>query len=732
MSLTWFSLELNVFTGVITMNNEQLNVSLASLTHTKTEPIKKLYKNKIRIWVLKILLDPEYHRKVGKLIQFGEAAYYVDYLGLYVSPGEDIEDAFDLLRINSLLKELAPSNKEVSGIISENINHLSSILSLSIVEKDVLEFLLLLKLVPELKEATSLIGDKLTRGDFIDALAVILDSSKETIALVIRPGAKLFNSGLVRLPNLVCELNDKVEFRASLLDAMTASHGNTQEFLDIFVNRAGPVKLTPNDFDGYGGSYSLLFSYIKTAIIKPAIGQNVLIYGVPGAGKTEMVRTLCKDVDAELFEISPKGPYGEAIQIDACLSSLLLSQSLLKENNNAVLLFDDVDGIFPGSDTPFQTGLLASNEKKSWFNNLLETNQVPVIWVANNIGHLNQCYLRRFDIILKIEPTDADLQSSLIKTVCIRNDMDATSWVDKVPHNSHLTPGIVEKTLKAMPNSGLNSFEAADLFQKTANSFFEPMGLPKFQIHKKGTFDGLTYNVDLLNVNVDIDSLLDGLKQNGSGRFLCYGEPGTGKTAFAKYLSEMLEKPLIKVQLSEVLNKYIGETEKAISKAFQQAEKESAILLIDEIDSLLSSRERAHHTWEVSQVNELLVQIEKYEGILLGCTNHKTALDAASERRFDLKIKFKHLEAISTWSLFEKVLNQHEIELGDDKSSVKKRVLELESITLGDFNMILRGLRFAKEGVSALGLLIGLEAEVKSRGYHRRRGIGFVNSETIN
>jgi len=714
------------------MNNKQSSISLISTNPPLEESVRQAYKIRIKIWILRVLLDPDYHRKVDKLIQFGEAAYYVDYLGLDITPGENLDDAFDLFRLKGLLKELEPNNKKVSGVIRQNIAHLDSILSLSEIEKDVLEFLLLLQLVPELKEATSLIGDKLTRGDFIDALSVILDFPKETIALVIKQDSQLFNSRLVRLSNLICELNNKVEFRTFLLDAMTISHGSHQVFLDVFVKRTESVKLLPEDFNSYGDSYVLLSSYITSTITKPANGQNVLIYGAPGVGKTEMVRTLCNDVGAELFEISSEGLYGEALESDACLSLFLLNQGLLKKNNKAILLFDDVDGIFPGSDMPFQKGLHASNEKKNWFNNLLENNKVPVIWVANNIEHLNQCYLRRFDIILKIESTGEELQSSLIRRICIRNDMDATSWVDKVPHNSHLTPGLTEKIIKAMSNSRLSDIQTVDLFQRVANSFFEVMDLPKFQVSKRKAYDGLSYNVDLLNVNVDIDSLLVGLKQNGSGRFLCYGGPGTGKTAFAKYLSEALGKPLIKVQLSEVVNKYIGETEKAIFKVFRQAEAQGAILLIDEIDSLLSSRERAHHTWEVSQVNELLVQMEKYDGILLGCTNHKKALDAASERRFDLKIKFKHLEPLSSWVLFKKVLKNYELKLGDDKSSIKNRVLQLECATLGDFNMVLRGLRFAKDGVSTLSLLTGLESEVKSRSGLKRRGIGFMNNESIN
>lgn len=106
-----------------------------------------------------------------------------------------------------------------------------------------------------------------------------------------------------------------------------------------------------------------------------------------------------------------------------------------------------------------------------------------------------------------------------------------------------------------------------------------------------------------------------------SGRLCLYGPPGTGKTAFAHYLAKQLAKPLIIKRASDLLSPYIGETEMAVAAAFNQATKQQAILLIDEVDSFLQDRSKARQSWEVSMVNELLTQLEAFDGVFIASTN---------------------------------------------------------------------------------------------------------------
>ena len=116
--------------------------------------------------------------------------------------------------------------------------------------------------------------------------------------------------------------------------------------------------------------------------------------------------------------------------------------------------------------------------------------------------------------------------------------------------------------------------------------------------------------------------------------------PGTGKSELARYIAGTLNRELICKRSSDLLDPFVGMTEQNLAQAFFEAETKEAVLVRDEVDSILASRDRAHHTWEVSFTNELLAQMERFRGILIGTTDRLLDLDQASIRRFNFKIGF--------------------------------------------------------------------------------------------
>jgi SpoVK/Ycf46/Vps4 family AAA+-type ATPase len=126
--------------------------------------------------------------------------------------------------------------------------------------------------------------------------------------------------------------------------------------------------------------------------------------------------------------------------------------------------------------------------------------------------------------------------------------------------------------------------------------------------------------------------------------FLFSGEPGTGKTEFAKHLADDLGKEILIKRASDILNPYVGMSERFIKEAFAEAEREEKILVIDEVDTFLSSRGGHVRSWESSQTNEFLTQMEHYNGILICTTNRVTGLDEAAIRRFNRKVHFGPLD----------------------------------------------------------------------------------------
>lgn len=126
-------------------------------------------------------------------------------------------------------------------------------------------------------------------------------------------------------------------------------------------------------------------------------------------------------------------------------------------------------------------------------------------------------------------------------------------------------------------------------------------------------------------------------------RCLFYGPPGTGKSLAASLLGKTTGRDVYRIDLSLVISKYIGETEKNLSRIFNQAENKNWILFFDEADALFGKRTRvadAHDRYANQEVSYLLQRIEDHDGIVILASNQKENMDDAFTRRFESIIQF--------------------------------------------------------------------------------------------
>jgi AAA+ superfamily predicted ATPase len=124
---------------------------------------------------------------------------------------------------------------------------------------------------------------------------------------------------------------------------------------------------------------------------------------------------------------------------------------------------------------------------------------------------------------------------------------------------------------------------------------------------------------------------------------LFYGPPGTGKTLTTTLLGKKLGLDVYRIDLSRLVSKYIGETEKNLSKIFDRAERKGWILFFDEADALFGKRTSvsdAHGRYANQEVSYLLQRIEEYDGLVILATNLKNNLDEAFMRRFQASVFF--------------------------------------------------------------------------------------------
>jgi hypothetical protein len=134
-----------------------------------------------------------------------------------------------------------------------------------------------------------------------------------------------------------------------------------------------------------------------------------------------------------------------------------------------------------------------------------------------------------------------------------------------------------------------------------------------------------------------------GRKLTRGYRVLFYGSSGTGKTLTATLLGKQFKKDVYRIDLSQIVSKYIGETEKNLSKIFDRAEHKDWILFFDEADALFGKRtsvQNSHDRYANQEVSFLLQRIEAFDGLLILATNFKTNIDDAFLRRFHSIIHF--------------------------------------------------------------------------------------------
>ena len=147
-----------------------------------------------------------------------------------------------------------------------------------------------------------------------------------------------------------------------------------------------------------------------------------------------------------------------------------------------------------------------------------------------------------------------------------------------------------------------------------------------------------------------------GSQLNAGVRALFNGTSGTGKTLAARLLAASLQKDLYRLDLSMVVNKYIGETEKNLSRIFALAEELDVILLLDEGDALLTQRTEVNNSndrYANLETNYLLQRLESFEGILIVTTNASERIDSAFKRRMDVVISFNSPAAFERWAIWQ-------------------------------------------------------------------------------
>ena len=484
---------------------------------------------------------------------------------------------------------------------------------------------------------------------------------------------------------------------------------NKQEMMKSLARIYPKSTLERADFSYMQKDLDMLLSFCKNAK-----NPSIFLYGKAGVGKNEIAALIAKELDKELWEIYNINEKGE-IEDDR-LEQFIRAQAMLNADKSVILL-DECEEFFPNLNAKYNE----DKASKNTLNKMLESVKMPSIFLSNS-ADIDPAFLRRFGIVLEIHAPPKEKKQAMIEKSLKSQGIRLDSMIISQISESCLSQGVllqackVAKTLakhKSTQSPKERQKHIKESFIQVLNEHLKLQGQKLISINVKKE-QNLPYDMSLINASVDMKALCeriknvcgikdshlkrldvkDSLSQDSTPlqqgiRILAYGMAGSGKSEFAKALAKELDKPIMLKKASDLLSMWLGKSEQNIAKAFSEAEQKGAILVLDEVDSFLQDRSGASRSWEITQVNEMLTQMESFAGIFIATTNFMDNLDRASIRRFDMKVEFKPLDStrlIKAFGLYDRHLGINDYVEFLESSFAIRALEKLDNICFGDLH----------------------------------------------
>nr|MCR5084026.1 AAA family ATPase [Succinivibrionaceae bacterium] len=503
---------------------------------------------------------------------------------------------------------------------------------------------------------------------------------------------------------------DGIEERLDLLGSMGLINGDRADsplMSSVVLDRIFADAFDPNDlfFSPMSGDTLALGEFgiraeerghvLRLLSGHPGFPVNILIHGAPGTGKTTFVRSVASAAGMTAYEVLSKARDKDGDR----RGKLVIARRALRSNPNAIVVVDEAERLLC---TDYLNGTSA-NKDKAWLNSLLESNDCPTIWVTNDISDIDPAVRRRFAYSLEFQPITEKRRGQLLSRLLAREGVKmGDAEIARISRDypleaAHLSDAITQ--VKALyPRTRRFGHYLTLVLSSTMGRIAGEAPRQEKRKHQASrpfasfTLEGACAkgaDLDLLIYQIKkIDALLrkEGTLRPGLGTMLFYGPPGTGKSELGRYLAHLLGRKARVVRASDLLDCYVGNTEKRIAEAFARAEAEGQVLIFDEADSFLQSRERALHSFEVTAVNEFLTCLEACRGLCVCTTNFDRNLDAAAIRRFTRKLEFTTAGPAQALALYARILRPLS---GRALSAAEEReLLRIPALVPGDFQVV--------------------------------------------
>ena len=419
--------------------------------------------------------------------------------------------------------------------------------------------------------------------------------------------------------------------------------------------------------------------------------KGVLLQGPPGTGKTLMARAVANEIDAHFTDIS--GPeimskyYGES---EEQLREVFEEAA---ENAPAVVFIDEIDSIAPKrDDTSGDVERRVVAQLLSLMDGLEERREVVVIGATNRVDALDPALRRggRFDREIEVGVPDKAGRTEILQVHTRGMPLAEGIDLDQYAENTHGFVGAdIEQLAKEAAMNALRrirpeldleqdeidaeTLERLEVSQrdfKQALKGIEPSALREVFVEVPDTtwdqVGGLEETKERLRETIqwplEYPEVFEAMDMQAAKGVLMYGPPGTGKTLLAKAIANEAQSNFISIKGPELLNKYVGESEKGVREVFEKARSNApTVVFFDEIDSIAGERGQRSGDSGVGErvVSQLLTELDGLEEledvVVIATTNRPDLIDQALLRpgRLDRHVHVPVPDAEARGKIFE-------------------------------------------------------------------------------
>lgn len=616
--------------------------------------------------------------------------------------------------LQTTLATIAAQNKPQSDFY-KNLDMLTDNLQFSPHEKA------LLRLLITLEENTDF-GNMLNNFAFnkmkatYDLMARMTDIPRKDVTIALAPEAALTVKGLI-LP--MTDYDEYDAHKDSALPFLSTQLISLLKEPDLTMDTVArrligePVTTAldwDRDFQHLGEPGRELIRIMSGTMKSGATGVNFLLHGLPDSGKTEAVKAAAKKTGLTLYMVGECSTGRTEPSRSERIQSALMAQAILGDRKDTAILFDEMEDVLPnvGGSIFSPPPSAPTGISKVFLNRMLESNKTMTFWTANDPERFHPAVKRRMRFSLEFNVPPASVRQQMWESISLRHNFNLSAEDSrKLAREYKAPPGMIDTAIRNAVQTGevatirTSLAASADLVFGSRNAILVRNNAPDY------------YNQELIRAKVEdsdvtIHELTNRIEALDARNFsmLLFGDPGTGKSAYAVHLANRLGMEVCLKKASDILGKYVGENEQNIAAAFKEALDGQKFLIIDEADTFLSKRSGAEKSWEISMVNEMLTQMESHPLPFAMTTNLYQEIDPAAKRRFLFKLHFSPMDATQTKLAFSQFFG---VEAPD--SLLQGNI----PLTPADFALVQRQRRFLLVDADAERLASLVKAEAKSR-----------------